>query len=524
MGKEDGKVTYFLHRKRGRSDVMKKGNIQLFAIICCCFFLTACGNGAEEAAERAAARGSGGNATGAVTSAAVSGASVSPVEIPDRWKAKGYLVDVTFRIKERTKQGYRATVQAGYGDSGGEDDYPNWELCLEMEDEITDIVGAEIESREGNLYTIRGTGENRDFYEGEDDIRFDVEVACPNGAHEPGICYWKSELHDVSEKDYKAEPLELERQGTVVSGKLRLINRSGESIDHWSFRISSNFQIKSVNGARICYEDGWEDEDGELWDYCFCGEGEDLSLEKGASVEISVTGECKKGKPSWDMGIVTAGKDTKINWGDIEQDYGAQYGKIDKYLVADSAKGVDLFLVFDRKENDGYTATAELTNILSEGDVRAGGDLETMLEISDWEICLECEDTIREIEGAEIVSREGNKYYIRAADRDKWISGFGMETFQVNVSCQGQIHHLGNVYLTKVRYRGEEISSGKKQQELDIQEKDFSRASGPAWLTYQDLYEEGGPRKLIYDADDFETAQEYEAYKERVKWGKEMGR
>ena len=87
-----------------------------------------------------------------------------------------------------------------------------------------------------------------------------------------------------------------------------------------------------------------------------------------------------------------------------------------------------------------------------------------------------------------------------------------------------EIHHLENVYLTKVRYRGEEISSGKKQQELDIQEKDFSRASGPAWLTYQDLYEEGGPRKLIYDADDFETAQEYEAYKERVKWGKEMGR
>ena len=55
---------------------MKKGNIQLFAIICSCFFLTACGNGAEEAAERAAARGSGGNATGDVTGAAVSGSSV----------------------------------------------------------------------------------------------------------------------------------------------------------------------------------------------------------------------------------------------------------------------------------------------------------------------------------------------------------------------------------------------------------------------------------------------------------------
>lgn len=501
---------------------MAKRKILVSLMLGICLLLTACGGAATEEED---------NAAGVVTGSAVSGAAVSDAtdiavpleELPYKWMAKGYLMDVTFRIKERTPEGYRGEVVIE-DFMWDEIDYPNWEICLELEDEVLELSGAEIVSREGKLYTIRGTGDNRDCFEEDEKLQFGITVRCPGGAHEPGLCYWKRENADVSEKNYKFEVLELAAEGTEVHGKLRFTNCSEESFNHWLVRTGFNFKIDSMSGARIFYEDGYEDEDGAIWDYSFCGEGENLSLGKGESIEVSFTGKCKKGKPEMIGSVnVESGEDTKIDWGTIESKYGAKYGKIEKYLVADDVNGVDLFFVFDEKGKDSYTATAELTNVLEDFDISSQDD-EVMLEISDWEICLECEDTIEEIEGAEITAHEGNVYHIRAEDKNKWIPCYGMETFQVKVSCQGQIHHLGKVYLEKTRYRGEGISSEDKQQELNINEKDLAEAAGPRWLTYQALYEEGGVRKFIYDSEDFETSEEYEAYEERVKWGKKMGR
>lgn len=506
---------------------MDRRKILVSIIICTCMALTACGGSATEGDNETV----GGVSGSAVSGTAVSDASdvtVPPEKVPDKWKARGYLMNAAFRIKERTPEGYRGEVVISDPDVY-ETDYPNWEICLELEDEIVETSGAEIVSREGELYTIRGTGDNRDCFEDTEKLRFEITVRCPGGAHEPGLCYWKRKNADVPDKNYKFEVLELEAEKKEVHGKLRFTNCSEESFDHWIVRTGSNFKIESVSGARIFYEDGYEDyedEEGEIWDYSLCGEGENLSLAKGESIEISFMGKCKKGKP--EIGgavIVESGQDTQINWGVIENNYGAKYGKIEKYLVADSVNSVDLFFVFDEKGEDSYTATAELTNLLDEYEFSPekyeDSELTEWLEISDWEICLECEDTIEEIEGAEITAHEGNVYHIRAADKDKWIPCCGMETFQVKVSCQEQIHHLGKVYLAKARYRGEGISSEDKQKELDIDEKDLAEATGVQWLGYQDFYEEDG---VVYDSDDFDTLEEYTAYEERVKWGKKMGR
>lgn len=72
------------------------------------------------------------------------------------------------------------------------------------------------------------------------------------------------------------------------------------------------------------------------------------------------------------------------------------------------------------------------------------------------------------------------------------------------------------MYLTKVRYRGDKISSGETQQELGIPEKSFYYAAGLKWLTY----------KQLYGMYQYETSDKSKraAYKERVKWGKKMGR
>lgn len=509
---------------------MKKRYIQFFVIICCCILLTACSDGMEEAADRAADGGAGSTVTGAVTSAAVSGTSVSeksashkmiPIEMSVSGK-EDEETEVTFFVKERTEEGYRARVRV----EGWDATYPDWELCLGLEDEITEIKGAKIKSREGNLYTIQGTLTETIFGDIDDEnylIWFDIAVACPDGVHEPGICYWKREYEScpLPDKAYRVEELKREIKGRNVCLKLRLTNCSGKRMDRWTLGFLTSFDIKSISGAEICYQYEWAE--GE---YSLCGEKGNRSLEKGESVEITITGKCYKGESAWySASEVETAKETEVDWGRYGQACRAKYGKADKYLVADSARGVDLFFVFDKKRKDSYTAMVEMTNILRERDVDPQGKGETefeektMLEISDWEICLECEDTIEEIEGAQIVSHEGNNYYIRATDKDKWISKFGMETFQVNVSYQGQIHQLGKAYLTKVRYRGENISSGEKQKELVMPENGLFYASGLIWYTYKQMY-----GTYQYDSDYFDSAREYEAYKERVKWGKKMGR
>ncbi len=542
------------YESTGGPDHMKKRYIQLFVIICCCFFLTACSEGTEEAADRAADGVSGSTVTGVVTSAAVSGTSVSLEKIPMEMSVSGREDEeaaVTFFVKERTEEGYRARVRV----EGWYAAHPEWELCLGLEDEITEIKGAEIASREGNLYTIQGTLTETIFGDIDDEdylIWFDIAVACPDGAHDPGICYWKREFEScpLPDKDYKVEELKREIKGRKVRLKLRLTNCSGKRMDRWTLGFITTFDIKSISGAEICFQYEWEE-----GDYSLCGEKGNRSLEKGESIDITMTGKCyDKGESAWYRATeVETAKETEVDWGRYGQACRAKYGKADKYLVADSVRGVDLFFVFDKKRKDSYTATVEMTNILRERDVdpqrerepgadektileiagQAGVDEKTileiadwveldektMLEIADWEICLECEDTIEEIEGAEIVSHEGNNYYIRATDKDKWISKFGMETFQVNVSYQGKIHQLGKAYLTKVRYRGENISSGEKQQELVMPENSSLYASGLIWYTYKQMY--GTYR---YDSDYFDSAREYKAYKERVKWGKKMGR
>lgn len=241
-------------------------------------------------------------------------------KMPDKLKATGGDVDVTFYIKKRTKQGYRARVKVkewgAYGDEEEWDAvYPEWELCLELKDEITEITGAEIKSREGNLYTIQGRlketifgddGENEEAYT----IWFDVAVACPNGAHYLGSCYWKSKYEDIDlpEEDYKIETLEEKIQGRKMRVKLRLTNCSGKEMERWLLWIGTNFDIRSISGAEICFEYEWD-----IGDYCVCGEKGNRSLGKGESVEITFSGECEKefGKPSWWTRDVEVAKDMK---------------------------------------------------------------------------------------------------------------------------------------------------------------------------------------------------------------------
>ncbi len=457
-----------------------------------CVTLTACGGFEQSAGE---------SVKGTVSGAAVT-KSTKPVKM--KGKSANFL-DVIFRIKERTEQGYKAEVELKEEEEG---EVPFWELYLELEDEIEEISGAQIVSHEGNRYIIRGEGVNRHIPGGES-ARFDIVVSCPGEIHEPGLCYSTKEAAYLG-KDFKSRVQNVKRDGDSVTATLVLTNDCGRRVQGWELGLSANFKITSMSNCEFL--DTYE-EKGDNW-YLICGDESDCNVETGETLEITVTGQYEEEKPEIDIDEMLEQVEAEIDWSYVEGTYGARYGKIDKYLVADSVSGVDLFFVFDEKQKENYTATVELTNIMEE-------------PIADWEIYLECEDSIEEISGAEIVSHEGNRYRIRAKEREKWIPAFGMETFRVKVSCEGEIHHLGKAYLAKAQVRDGEEKQGHRK-EFQVSEKEFEQAAGPLWISYKDLYEDKSMEdkdwEKSYDLDDFDTYEEYEAYMERGEWGKKMGR
>ena len=449
---------------------------------------------------------------GAVSGEAVSGSGVSG----DRKRSKMYAktpedLSVSFKIQEKTEQGYHARVKISPEEEGLWD----WELYLELEDEITEITGAEIVSREENRYIIRGTEENRDIKIYEDGY-FDVSVSCQGQIHEPEVCYLIRQEDYMGKKDYECRAADVERTGDFVKGTLVLTNHSEKKAGKWLLHLDTyGMKINSLEGARIVWEE--EDEEESEHYYDICGEGSRQDLGAGERMEIAFTAEAQKEKAGVGKEFEMVKQvDTEIDWSYYETAYGARYGKMDQYLVGDSVKGVDLFFVFEEKYKDSYCATAELTNVMED-------------PVADWEICLECEDEIEEISGAEILSHEGNMYRIRAKDRKKWIPPYGMVTFQVKVSCTEKIHPLGKVYLAKARFQDEEGKTEDGRKEIHIREKDLKEAAGPCWLPYNILYEKDQSAtnkywERSYGPDDFETYEEYKAYVDRNEWGEKMGR
>lgn len=514
-----------------------------------CLFLTACGGTSKTSNQHSPA----------VTEHAVSGNAVSEnavkeTVIPTELRAKTpYGDDAVFTIKEYTSQEYRAEVSlsAESEDIGMLPSY-HWELYLDMADEITEISGAIILSHEGTRYRIQGTYPRHSGDNGWDEdswtefrISFEITVSYRGQIHEPNFCFFSKELYEISNKKFDCQVMNLKKDGKTVTGKIRLINRSGEKIPGWELELDTNFKIKSLDDSYIHDElEHYADDDEErLWLQTICAKDKNLDFDAGETKIISFTGTCPADKPRIEdkRERLTLYKQCEADeyntWQALEREYGGSYTKMEQYLVADTVFGMDVFFVFDEKKKDSYTATAELTNVLAYGPLHSEDYFEDDYEdeseedpeenyegssIADWEIYLECEDTIESITGAKIVSHKGNVYHIRAEDPDKWIAPFSFTTFQVKVSCPEGIHPLGKTYLVHAKMQGNGLDSYSTvtEQTFSVDKRTFPKAASTRWLPYYDLYDP------LFETDRFEDEYtgEWEGFEERQKWGKKMGR
>lgn len=531
---------------------MKKSILYLTLLLITNLCVTACG-------------GSSVNENPSPSSPAVQDSSVSESAISENQQDKNTIPseiaiknpyydesEATFIIKNRNSQEYQAEINLCVDhNNAGDQPEINWELYLEMADEIKEISGATIISHEGTHYIIRGKEQKHspdsesDEYHDEFIVSFNITASYQKQIHEPDFCFFSKELWSIPEKKYDCQFISLKKDGKKLNGIIRLSNRSEKKLTGWELKMDCNFKLTSLDGnyASYGFEYYTDHNEDRLWCQNICGIGKNFDLNAGETKEISFTGLCPADKPKLDDDFLLLQQydaDEEKTWGILERRYGSRYGKMDKYLTADTVWGTDLLFVFDEKREDGYTATAELTNIFpiplppyEDWDEDLDVDWDNQYDdgmyfksIADWEIYLECADTIEGITGAEIVSHEGNVYCIRAADPNQWIDPYSFTTFQVKVSCPAGIHPLGKSYLkrakTRLKYDSDstEYNSAEEEQEFSFDKDDFQYASGPKWLSYYELYDP------LFDPDYFESPfiDESKNFHKRQAWGKKMGR
>lgn len=527
-----------------------KNLIAILLITCLC--LTACGN-----------HSTGEPPSPSPSPSAVSGSAVSEnkqdrgMTTPSGVAIKNPYYDdseVTFIIKKQTPQEYQAEINLYIDNFDGANDQPgiNWEVCLDTEDEIREISGATILSHEGTRYIIRSNAQEHspdtesDEYNDYVDVSFEITASYQKQIHEPEFCFFSKELQSVSEKEYDCQFKSLKKNGKHLNGIIQLTNCSREKISGWEINLDCNFRLASLDGnyASYGFEYHTDHDEDRLWCQNICGTGKNFDLNAGETKEIPFTAFCPADKPKRNGRFHVLGQ-CDINegdtWGVLEKRYGGRYGKMDAYLAADTVWGTDLLFVFDEKTKKGYTATAELTNVVpidvsSPEDQDENGDWDNEADwdegvyrksIAGWEIYLECADSIEDITGAEIVSHEGNVYCIRAAAPGQWIDPYDFTTFQVKVSCPEGIHPLGKTYLKRAKTRWKydpdetDCDTTEEAQEFSFNSDEFQCAAGPKWLSYYDLY------NPLFDTDYFEDApfiDESQNFLKRQKWGRKMGR
>ncbi len=314
---------------------------------------------------------------------AVSGSAISESQekkgmIPSKIAIKNPYYDeseAAFIIKKQNSQGYQAEINLCIGsDDAGEQPRFNWELYLEMADEIREISGATIISHEGTHYRIRGKAQEHspdsdsDEYNYYFTVSFEITASYQEKIHEPDFCFFSKRLRSISEKKYDCQFKSLKKDGKKLNGIIRLSNRSGKKLTGWELKMDCNFKLTSLddNYASYGFEYYTDHNEDKRWCQNICGIGKNFDLNAGETKEIPFTGLCPADKPKLDGDFLLLQQydaDEESTWGILEKRYGGRYGKMDTYLAADTVWGTDLLFVFDEKREDGYTATAELTNI-----------------------------------------------------------------------------------------------------------------------------------------------------------------
>lgn len=522
---------------RFRETYMKQFIRRITLLLFTCLCVTACGGPSA-----------GNNQT---TYTAVSGEAVSENNLTENKQDRNAIpqktsmktpyqnCDAAFIIKESSSREYQAEISLQVNTIDiGQQSQVHWELYMEFADEIKEISGASILSHEGTHYIIRGAPPKHSSDDGRnaDDlvfkISFGITASFKEQIHEPKFCFFSKKLEPVSPRKYDCQCTFLKKDGDVVTGTICLTNCSSKKITGWELIFNSNFQITSLKNGYAGYgsEHYTYDEKKDLWTLTIYAKGQDMDLAAGETIKISFVGTCPDGQqPKIDNKFYDAfelyqTKDVSDTdtWAVMERQYGADYAKMETYLVADTVWGTNLLFVFDEKTPESYTATAELTNIVPHHSPGSEDEEDLNQSIADWEIYLECEDTIESISGAEIVSHEGNVYCIRTTDPAHWISPYSFTTFQVKVSCPGGIHPLGNTYLKHARIRsgyGSDVT--ERERTFSFDKDSFQKATGTRWLSYNDLYDP------YFETDYFSSDAfngEWEGFEERQKWGKKMGR
>lgn len=172
--------------------------------------------------------------------------SISAEEQDNIFIYKGEKIEVEFRLDESWEQGYQATIEIKNITTKK---IKNWGIVFSLENEITSIWNAEIQTKQDTYYTIKNAGWNQNIQPGSS-ITFSF-IAAGEFLNAPEEYRLLSSRKVVDNPDYEVEYSVSDYWAGGFNGSIQIKNQSEKTLYGWSLEFDYAHDIDSIWNAEI---------------------------------------------------------------------------------------------------------------------------------------------------------------------------------------------------------------------------------------------------------------------------------
>ena len=148
---------------------------------------------------------------------------------------------VTLSLTSYWEGGYNADVKI---QNTSEQAIENWYLCCDLDNKISNIWDAEINSHENGVYVIKNAGWNQDIAVGQS-VKFGFS-ANENFSGFPNVFKMLGANNQANEKDYSVEYHIQSDWGNGFTGTIEITNNSSTTIEDWTLAFDFERTISSI--------------------------------------------------------------------------------------------------------------------------------------------------------------------------------------------------------------------------------------------------------------------------------------
>ncbi|MBU5673998.1 DUF3289 family protein [Paenibacillus brevis] len=166
------------------------------------------------------------------------------------YAGEGY--QITYRISSQWEHAFNADVTIT---NTSERIIENWALRFTLPHEITNIWNGSVQSREGDVYVIKNTGNNQDIPVGSS-VNFGFTANADGGVALPAMFAVQGDEQVVPAGQYEASFAVTSDWGSAFNGEIRIKNVSQTTIEDWKLGFDYEGNIERFWTAEIMEHTG----------------------------------------------------------------------------------------------------------------------------------------------------------------------------------------------------------------------------------------------------------------------------